>query len=260
MKWCRYQSENGPTFGVIDGDEVSEVRGSPFGEHEITSTTHKLADVKLLVPVVPGTFYAGGMNYEYHIIEGCKKYGVEPKIPTEVVITYRSNNALIAHDETIVRPDDSTGDFQYEGELVAVIGKTCKNVSREEAMDCIFGWTIGNDVSERAWQLKDPSFLRSKNSDTFKPMGPWIVTDFDVDSAVTTVKLNGRVADTFKTGNMLFDVPTHIVEISKYCTLYPGDVIWFGTDGVPENMSDGDVVEIEISGIGTLRNKVSSKI
>jgi 2-keto-4-pentenoate hydratase/2-oxohepta-3-ene-1,7-dioic acid hydratase in catechol pathway len=137
-----------------------------------------------------------------------------------------------------------------------VFGKRCRNVSKEEALSHVFGWTIGNDVSERTWQANDRTLWRAKNCDTFKPMGPWIVTGADIDAMQTTIKLNGRVCERFKTNNMIFDAPTYISEVSRCCTIEPGDVMWMGTDGIPENMKPGDVCEIEISGIGVLRNKV----
>lgn len=256
MILCRYRKGEGSAYGIVEDDTVIELQGTPFGEHKRTTIKHPLSSITLMVPVIPPTFYAGGVNYQRHVIEGSKKYGIEPKLPTSVNIGYRANNALIAHEEPIVKPKDCGPEFQYEGELVAVIGKKARHLSREEALSCILGWTIGNDVSSREWQFKDPSFLRSKNSDTFKPMGPWIVTGLDPKDMLTSIRLNGRTVDSFETGNMLFDVAHHIVEITKYCTLYPGDVIWFGTDGVPENMKPGDTVEVEISGIGTLRNPV----
>ena len=103
----------------------------------------------------------------------------------------------------------------------------------------MFGWTIGNDVSERTWQANDRTLWRAKNCDTFKPMGPWIVTDADLDAMVTTIRLNGQVTETFKTNNMIFDAPTYIAEVSKYCTIMPGDVMWMGTDGVPAEHAAG---------------------
>ena len=120
----------------------------------------------------------------------------------------------------------------------------------------MFGYTIGNDVSERTWQRGDRTFWRGKNTDTFKPMGPWMVTGLKPDDMTTTIRVNGRETDRFKTNNMIFDAPTYISEVSKYCTIEPGDVMWMGTDGVPENIKPGDTVEIDITGIGTLRNKV----
>jgi 2-keto-4-pentenoate hydratase/2-oxohepta-3-ene-1,7-dioic acid hydratase in catechol pathway len=259
MIWCRFESADGPSYGLVESNVVKQVKGVPWGDHEITSVQYLLDSVKLLLPVVPVTAFASGLNYAKHAIDGLTKFGVkDPKLPSRAIIAYWANSALIAHGEAIIRPADSEGDFQYEGELVAVIGKRAKNVSREDALDYVFGWTIGNDVSERAWQKKDPTLLRSKNCDTFKPMGPWIVTGLNPKDMRTTVRVNGVVLDEFDTGNMLFDVATHIHDITKYCTLQPGDVIWFGTDGVPQNMSPGDVVEVEISGIGTLRNPVEA--
>lgn len=140
--------------------------------------------------------------------------------------------------------------------MVAAFGKKARNVSKEEALDYVFGWTIGNDVSERGWQASDRTLWRAKNADTFKPMGPWIETDVDIDAMQTTIRVKGKVTETFKTNNMIFDAPTYISTVSKYRTIYPGDVMWMGTDGVPANIDVGDTVEIEITGIGTLRNKV----
>ena len=118
----------------------------------------------------------------------------------------------------------------------------------------MLGYTIGNDVSERTWQRSDRTFWRSKNTDTFKPMGPWIDTEFKPDEALTTVKVNGQTHTTYKTNAMIFDVPTFLVEMTKYLTLWPGDVVWMGTDGSSPDLLSGDVVEIEISGLGCLQN------
>ena len=118
------------------------------------------------------------------------------------------------------------------------------------------GWTIGNDVSERTWQRNDRTMWRAKNSDTFKPMGPWIVTGLDYRKMTTTIRLNGKEVDRFSTSNMIFDVETYIAEITKYITIYPGDMMWMGTDGMPQNMKAGDVCEIEITDIGVLRNPI----
>ena len=137
---------------------------------------------------------------------------------------------------------------------MAVVGKKARRVSPQEALDCIFGWTIGNDVSERHWQVKDQTNIRAKNTDTFKPMGPWIVRGVDPDQMQTQVRLNGVTVHSFKTGAMLFDAAAVIAEISKYNTLMPGDVIWLGTDGQSPDVKSGDVVEVEITGLGTLSN------
>ena len=163
---------------------------------------------------------------------------------------------LVAADEPIVIPRDATEQVQYEGELVAVIGKRCKRVSEAEALDYVFGYTIGNDVSERTWQRGDRTLWRGKNTDTFKPMGPWIVTGLDPDDLRVTIRLNGREMFSYAVKDALFSVRQFISRMSQYLTLYPGDVLWMGTDGATENMKDGDVVEVEITDIGVLRNPV----
>jgi 2-keto-4-pentenoate hydratase/2-oxohepta-3-ene-1,7-dioic acid hydratase in catechol pathway len=256
MKWCRFQSGSRVAYGVIEGTTVIEITGSPFESHARTSTTTPLSAVKLLVPVIPPTFYAAGVNYREHVTEMARRRGAEPQFPPQADVGYRANNALIATDEPIVIPRDATELVQYEGELVAVIGKRVKRVSEAEALDCVFGYTIGNDVSERTWQRGDRTFWRGKNTDTFKPMGPWIVTDLDPDDLKVTIRLNGKEMFTYAVKDAIFNLRTFISRMSQYLTLHPGDVLWLGTDGPTENMKDGDVVEVEVPGIGVLRNPV----
>jgi len=256
MKWCRFQSGDKPAVGIIEGNTITEVAGSPFESYTKTSRTVPLDRAKLLVPVIPPTFYAAGVNFRQHVTDMARRRGEEPKFPPQADVGYRANNALIGHDEAIVIPKDATEVVQYEGEVVAVIGKTCRRVSEAQALDYVFGYTIGNDVSERTWQRGDRTLWRAKNSDTFKPMGPWIVTGLDPDELHVTIRLNGRVVGQYDLAAAIFGVRTFISRMSEYMTLHPGDVVWMGTDGDPENMKDGDVVEVEVSGIGVLRNPV----
>jgi 2-keto-4-pentenoate hydratase/2-oxohepta-3-ene-1,7-dioic acid hydratase in catechol pathway len=256
MRWIRYEANGKPTYGILEGDTVVEVTGDPFAGYEKTTTRRPFSAVKLLVPVEPRTFYCAGLNYADHVIEAARKRGQEPNLPTAADIGYRANNALIAHGEAIVIPSDATERVQYEGELVAVIGKTAKHLSEGDALSCVLGWTIGNDMSERTWQANDRTLWRAKNTDTFKPMGPWIETDFDLDAAQTIIRVNGGERFRFKTDSMIFGPATFISRMSQYLTLYPGDVVWMGTEGAPENLKHGDTVEIEITGIGTLGNPV----
>ncbi len=256
MKWCRFQSGQKVAYGIIDTDTVTEVAGSPFESYTTTSSTYPLSAVKLLVPVIPLTFYAAGINYREHVTEMAKRRGVEPEFPPNADVGYRANNALIANDEPIVIPKDATELVQYEGELVAVIGKKCKRVSVAEALDCVLGYTIGNDVSERTWQRGDRTLWRGKNTDTFKPMGPWIVTGLNPDDLQCTIRLNGKEMFSYAIKDAIFSVRQFISRMSQYLTLYPGDVLWMGTDGATENMKEGDVVEVEIPSIGILRNPV----
>ena len=256
MKWCRFQSGQNVSFGIIDGTTVTEVTGSPLESHTKTSNSMPLSSVKLLVPIIPPTFYAAGINYRQHVIEMAHRRGVNPEFPPNADVGYRANNALCAQDEPIVIPKDAGELVQYEGAVVAVIGKRCRRVSEAEALDYVFGYTIGNDVSERTWQRNDRTFWRGKNTDTFKPMGPWIVTGLDTDALTCTIRLNGKEMFTYAVKDAIFGVRQFISRMSQYLTLYPGDVLWMGTDGATENMKDGDVVEIDVPGIGVLRNPV----
>jgi 2-keto-4-pentenoate hydratase/2-oxohepta-3-ene-1,7-dioic acid hydratase in catechol pathway len=256
MKWCRFQSGGGSAYGVIEGDTVTEITGSPFDAHARTSTTVPLSRAKLLVPVIPPTFYAAGVNYREHVTEMAHRRGEKPKFPPQADVGYRASNALVATDEPIVIPKDATEEVQYEGELVVVIGKRCRRVSEADALDCVFGYTIGNDVSERTWQRDDRTLWRGKNTDTFKPMGPWIVTGLDPDALRVTIRVNSKEMFSYAIKDAIFGVRQFISRMSQYLTLHPGDVLWMGTDGATENIKHGDVVEIEIPGIGVLRNPV----
>ena len=254
MRWIRYEVGGRASFGILQGEEIEEVSGSPFDSYRRTGSLLALDSVKLLVPIIPRTFYAAGINYEEHVRAAATILNREPDLPSKPDIGYRANNALIAHGEPIIIPADATERVQYEGELVVVIGRMAKKLSEADAFSCVLGYTIGNDVSERSWQSSDRTLWRAKNTDTFKPMGPWIETDVDPARMKTTVRLNDSVVSEFATNNMIFGIATYISAMSQYLTLYPGDVIWMGTDGATQNMKAGDVVEVEISGVGTLRN------
>ncbi len=254
MRWINFSVPGAASaYGILEDDRIREVRGTPFGEHETTNRSHRLQDVKIEVPFVPRTFYAAGLNYVKHIREYAEKTGQPLNIPGRAEIGYRAVNALVAHDEPVVIPSGAT-QIEYEGEICVVIGSKAKHLSEADAFSCVLGYTIGNDVSERVWQKADRTFWRSKNTDTFKPMGPWIETDVNLDAAETTVKVNGAVTTHFRTNEMLYDIPVYIAAMTRYLTLYPGDVIWMGTDGKSPALKAGDVVEVEITGIGCLRN------
>ena len=254
MRWIRYQYGGATSYGIVEGDQVEGVSGNPFDGHRATGNRLPLSAVKVGVPFVPRTFYAAGINYEEHVREAAALLGNEPNLPTRADVGYRANNALIAHGEPIIIPADATDRVQYEGELVVVIGKQAKHLSEDAAFSCILGYTIGNDVSERTWQANDRTLWRAKNTDTFKPMGPWIETEANPEDMQTTVRLNGELASQFATNSMIFGIAHYIAEMTKYLTLYPGDMIWMGTDGATQNMKAGDTVDVEITGIGTLSN------
>ncbi|MDF1856737.1 fumarylacetoacetate hydrolase family protein [Pseudooceanicola sp.] len=255
MRWCRFDTGGSPRYGLVEGDIIREVAGDPFDGYDITGSVHNLEAVHLLVPVEPRTFYCVGLNYAKHIREAADRNGTVPNLPTQPDVGYRANNALIGHGADIVIPQDAKK-VHYEGEVVAVIGKTTRKVSEAEALDHVLGFTIGNDVSERLWQKSDRTLWRAKNSDTFKPMGPWIDTEARLEDMYTTVRVNGEQTIRFKTDEMIFGVARFISVMSQYMTLWPGDVIWMGTDGTSPDLKPGDVVEIDITGIGTLKNQL----
>jgi len=257
MRWVRYRHDHKIKYGIINHDgSIDEVDSDPFRACVQTGPKRSFEEVTLLPPVTPGTFYAVGFNYLGHTAEAADFLKADVKPPKKPDVGYRAASALIAHDEAIVIPASSSGIIQFEGELVAVIGRKAKHLTEAQALDCVLGYTIGNDVSERSWQAADRTIWRAKNSDTFKPMGPWIETDVDLEKLVTTVRLNGKQVSRFPTNRMIFGVARFISEISSAITLHPGDVIWMGSEAPTLDMRHGDVVEIEISGIGALRNPV----
>ena len=254
MRWINYTLQNRTRYGLLEADRITELRNTPFdGSPDPTGQTHALADVQIELPLMPRTFYAAGLNYTGHILEMAAKRGETPAIPQKPDMGYRATNALIAHDRPGMIPKDAVK-LQYEGELVAVIGRTAKHLTEETALSCVFGYPIGNDVSERNWQKSDRTFWRAKNTDTFKPMGPWIETEVDLEAMQTTIRLNGAETISFATNHMLFSLQRFIATMTRYITLHPGDVIWMGTDGTSRDLQPGVVFEIDITGIGTLRN------
>ena len=259
MNWCRFLENDQAVYGVVDGDVVRVASGSPFDGGEPGDDTRPLEDVKLLLPCVPPTFYAAGANYRAHLAWAAQALGGSGNAPPRADIGYRANNGLVAQDEAIVIPRDATGPVQVEGELVAVIGRTVKGLTRENALDCVLGYTIGNDVSERTWQRGDRTLWRAKNTDTFNPMGPWITPGLDSEALTVITRINGEEASRYFTKDMIFSLVDFLVETTKYVTIYAGDVMWMGCDGATPDIVPGDVVEIEIPGIGTLRNPVEGE-
>lgn len=254
MRWIRFTTGQDTRYGIVEDERVLAVRGNPFTGYEKTGERLALADVQLEVPVVPPTFYAAGLNYAEHVRQMAQRAGTELQLPAHADIGYRANNALVAHDQPVIIPADAGERVQYEAELVVVIGKQARNLREADVPSVILGYTIGNDVSERDWQRSDRTFWRCKNSDTFKPMGPWIETEFDIERAVTQVHVNGELRQEFETARMIFSIEHFIARMTRYVTLYPGDVVWMGTDGGSPNLRHGDRVDISITGIGTLGN------
>jgi len=245
-KYVRYSLAGATSYGILEGDQIRELKGDLFANPAPTGRQVPLASVKLLPPCDPKKVIAVGLNYKTHLGErpAAEYPGLFAKYPT----------SIIAHGENIVIPPDAKN-VHYEGELVIVIGKRAKSVDVKTAKSYVFGVTIGNDVSERDWQKQDLQWFRAKASDTFGPMGPAIVTGLNYDDLLLQTKLNGEVVQSQRTKDLIFDVATIVSYLSKYVTLEPGDVIFSGTPGTTRAFKPGDTIEVEIEGIGTLRNK-----
>jgi len=246
-KYIRYESQGKSSYGILDGETVRELSAAPWSDGKPTRKTLKFSSVKLLAPAEPTKVVCAGLNYKSHIgqQQPAKYVGLFSKPPT----------AIVPHEADIIYPADASN-VHFEGELVVVIGKTATKVKREEALDYIFGVTIGNDVSERAWQREDLQWYRAKGADTFGPLGPWVVTGVNYQDLLLETRVNGEVKQSQRTKDLIFDIPYLVSYVSQYVTLVPGDVIYTGTPGTTRAMKPGDVVEVEIENIGVLRNKV----
>ena len=257
MKWCRFQSADRVSYGIVEDDEtISEVTGHPIEGYQETGVSHALSAVKLLAPIIPPMLYAAGPNYRGHVEGMAARRGAPPSYPAIPEPNFRSVHAIIATEENIIVPRDCSGAVQPEGQLGVVMGKTARKVPSSEALDYVFGYTIGNDISQRVWQNNDRTMFRGKNCDTFKPLGPFIVTGLDPANLRIIVRHNGEVWEEFSSADQIWDTATWIQELSRYTTLHPGDVLWMGTQGADGDMFPGDTIEVEISGIGLLRNYV----
>ena len=247
MKYARYLAHGQVSYGVLEGSTLREITTTPFEEYQITDHTHGLSEVKLLPPTSPSKILAVGLNYASHLRDRSPK--------EEPLIFLKTPSSLIGHGDAIVRPPN-VETLDEEGELVVVIKKRCRNVSKEAALDFVLGYTCGNDVSAREWQRGDGQWWRAKSSDTFAPVGPVIVDEIDPGNVVLRARVNGKEVQAENTSMFIFDVPTVVSWISRCQTLEPGDLIFTGTPGTPAHLNAGDTVEIDIEGIGVLSNPV----
>ncbi len=245
-KYVRYSAGGQAALGILDGDVIHELSGDLFAGPTRTGRRVALADVTLLAPVEPKKVIAVGLNYRSHLgTRAPAPYpGLFAKYPTSIV----------GPGADIVMPSDAKN-VHYEGELVVVIGRRASRVTKADAPRYVFGVTAGNDVSERDWQSADLQWFRAKASDTFGPIGPAIVTGLDYDDLLLETLLNGEVVQSQRTSDLLFDVSTIVSYVSRYVTLEPGDLIFTGTPGTTRAFQPGDVIEVRIEGVGTLRNR-----
>jgi len=246
-RYVRFQTPAGPTWGLMVDEQVYPLAGTPYGPHQVHSEPVPLADLVLLAPVDPSKVVAVGLNYQSHLgdREPAPYPGLFAKFPTSIV----------GPEDAVIRPRDSRN-LHYEGEMVLVVGKRAEDVPVESAAEYVFGVTAGNDISERDWQSEDLQWFRAKAADTFGPVGPFLVRGLDANDLLLETRVNGEVRQSERTRDLLFGVEEIISYVSRYVTLLPGDIIFTGTPGSTRAMEPGDTVEVELEGVGILRNVI----
>ena len=249
-RYIRYEHANNISYGLIKDNKVHQLSAAPYMNGEKTGKFINLDEIRLLAPVVPGKVIAVGYNYHSH--RG------DMELPAHPPIFLKLPSSIIGTKDAIIYPADAT-DLHYEAELVVVIGKTAKNISKEEASDYIFGITAGNDVSERNWQANDLQWFRGKASDTFGPLGPELVTGLNYKDLLVESRLNGEVMQSQRTRDHIHDIDAIVSHISQTVTLSPGDIIYTGTPGTTSAMVPGDIIEIEVEGVGILETSIAKQ-
>jgi len=253
MRIIRYQSpDKPPQFGWIMSDKIGPIDGDVFSTFQRQEARIPLDTIRLLPPTRPGKIICVGRNYAAH----AREHDVEvPEVP---LIFLKPPSSLIADNQAIVLPPQSA-QVEHEAELAVVIGKPGRWITPEEAFSYIFGYTIANDVTARDLQRSDGQWTRAKGFDTFCPVGPWIETEFDPSDAVVTCHVNGEMRQMASTRDMIFSIPQLIAFVSSVMTIEQGDLLLSGTPAGVSPLNPGDLVEVSIEGLGTLRNRVISE-
>ncbi|PKB67801.1 MAG: hypothetical protein BZY82_02200 [SAR202 cluster bacterium Io17-Chloro-G3] len=249
--FARFEIDGTVLHGIVEGHAIKEISGSPLNDYSETGNSHNLQDVKLLPPVSPRKIVAIGLNYRSHLGDKPGPAAPEPFL--------KSSTTVVGQGDNIVIPKvaiEKGVKIQPEAELALVIGKDCKGATQENALDYVFAYTCGNDVSARDWQANDLQWARAKSSDTFGPIGPWMTTDLDPTNIQVICRVNGEEKQNQNTSDLLHPVTRIIEYVSSVITLQVGDVVMTGTPGTPGDIHPGDVVEVELSGVGVLRNPV----
>jgi 2-keto-4-pentenoate hydratase/2-oxohepta-3-ene-1,7-dioic acid hydratase in catechol pathway len=251
MQIIRYSQNNeDPQFGWVLDKKVGLLSGAPFGPFRRLEATIQLSNVKLHAPVLPGKIIAVGRNYTEHAVEQ------NVDMPETPLLFLKPPSSVIGMGETILLPPQSK-QIDYEAELAVVISKKGKWIDITRIEEYILGFTIANDVTARDLQRSDGQWTRAKGFDTFCPLGPWIETDLNFSDVLITNRVNDEIRQMASTREMVFNIPQLIVYISSIMTLNPGDVILSGTPSGVGKIEEGDIIEIEIEGIGKLINNVS---
>lgn len=252
-RYVRYSDDGNISYGIEEGDRIHQLDAAPWLDGKRTGTSVAAEDVTLLAPAEPSKVIAVGYNYISHREE--MTHEESRPIPEHPPLFLKLPTTITGPNTGVVYPPDAT-DLHFEGELVIVIGKTASKVSPEDASNYIFGVTAGNDVSERSWQANDLQWLRAKASDTFGPLGPAVVTGLNYLDLRVQTRLNGKTMQNQSSIDHIHDVHAILSYVSQYVTLHAGDIIYTGTPGATAPMKPGDIVEVEVEGVGILRNHI----
>lgn len=245
--FVRFEVHGNAAYGELKDGVIHKLNGVPFSDPEPTGETYTLDDIRLLAPCEPSKVIAVGLNYKSHLGD---------REPSEIPpIFLKLPTSIIGPGEPIVLPADAPS-THYESEMVIVIGKTAKNVSKANADEYIFGVTCGNDVSARKWQRNDLQWFRAKGTDTFGPIGPAIAVGLDYSDLQLEGRLNGETVQSQRTSDLMHDCGDILRFVSQYVTLLPGDVIFTGTPGSTTELNHGDTFEVELESVGVLSNPV----
>ena len=256
MRIVRFAHTGGMSFGVVEGSDdqgltVAAIEGHPFGQITFTGERWALADVRLLSPILPSKVVCVGRNYADH----AKELGNE--VPAEPLLFLKPSTSVIGHRDVVRLPPQSKR-VEHEAELAVIIGAAgARRIDRADAAKSIFGYTCANDVTARDLQRADVQFTRGKGFDSFCPLGPWIVTDFDPSDVEVRCEVNEEVRQLGRTKDMIFDVATLVSYVSHVMTLLPGDVVLTGTPAGVGPIVTGDTVTVRIEGLGELANPVA---
>jgi len=255
VRIARFTTGDDPRFAVVDGppgaERLAVITGDPlYTPVQPTGEVVPLADARLLAPVIPRSKVVGiGRNYREHAAE------LGNEVPSEPMVFLKPNTSVIGPGDPIQLPDQSRN-VHYEGELAVVISRLCRDVPVARVSEVVLGYTVANDVTDRDLQKKDGQWWRAKGSDSFCPLGPYLVTDLDATDLRVITRLDGQTVQDGRTSQMIFDLPALISFVSSAMTLLPGDVLLTGTPAGVGPMTEGQRVEVEVEGIGVLSNPV----
>lgn len=259
MRFCRFvpdktssHSQENPRYGLLEGEQILEIAGVPWGQWSQTARSSRSQDVRLVAPVEPGKIVCVGRNYAAHAAE------LGNEVPKEPLIFLKPPSAIVGPGETIVLTAQSQK-VEHEGELGLVVGRKCSHLKdSDDALSYLLGYTCLNDVTARDLQKSDVQFTRAKGFDTFCPVGPHIETHLDPTNVLVETRVNGSLRQSGRTSLMAYPVAYLVRWISRVMTLFPGDLIATGTPAGVGPLVAGDSVEVSVSDVGVLRNPVQA--